>query len=270
MGNPTTQDTAVQETEKFGRNRFSPGAYALNLRAATKLPLQMNGQPSTFVEVYCKLRDSKIKEIKEHILGSDAYMTEQGEIVLDGEIGEWPQRAAMRELASLLQQGIDPHRCTWFYYTHDWSRDADESHKFFAIYDSKVILESCSFNAEEPLILKRNVDKETVWNSHEYFDEAFEIYSYRKFYSETMTGQLMVLRPDEPILYHFERPQARNIEREIRLVTQVRIYRLLLVALPLLAALVFPSYKGYLAPVAVGLGISFLWFLWQTRKVGQS
>ena len=111
MGNPILQDTAVQETEKFGRNRFSPGAYSLNLSAATKLPLQMNGQPSTFVEVYCKLRDSKLKEIKESILGSDTYITEQGEILLDGEIGEWPQRATMRELASLLRQGIDPHRC---------------------------------------------------------------------------------------------------------------------------------------------------------------
>src|SRR5258708_30400093 len=75
MGNPTTQNTAVQETEKFGRNRFSPGAYALNLSAATKLPLQMNGQPSTFVEVYCKLSDSKITEIKDHILVSATYIT---------------------------------------------------------------------------------------------------------------------------------------------------------------------------------------------------
>jgi len=269
MGNPILQDTAVQETEKFGRNRFLPGAYSLNLSAATKVPLQMNGQPSTFVEVYCKLRDSKITEIKDHILGSDTYITEQGEILLDGKIGEWPQRATIRELASLLRQGINPHHCTWFYYTHDWSRDADESLTFFAIYDSKVILESCSFSAEEPLILKRNEGKEPVWNSHPYFDEALEIYWYRKFYSETMTGQLMVLRPDEPILYHFERPQARNIEREIRLVTQAKIYRLLLVALPLLAALDFPSYKDYLAGAAIGLGISFLWFLWQTRKIGQ-
>jgi hypothetical protein len=200
MSNPTTPDTAVQETEKFGRNRFSPGSYSLNLSAATKVPLQMNGQPSTFVEVYCKLRDSKIIEIKEHILGSGTYITEQGEILLDGKIGEWPQQTTMRGLASLLRQGIDPHHCAWFYYTHDWSRDADESHQFFAVYDSKVILESSSFNAEEPLILKRNVVKEPVWNSHPYFDEAFEIYWYRKFYAETMTGQLMVLRPDEPIL----------------------------------------------------------------------
>lgn len=40
--------------------------------------------------------------------------------------------------------------------------------------------------------------------------QALELYWYRRFYTETLTGQLMVLRPDEPTLYHYERAQTRD------------------------------------------------------------
>ena len=119
------------------------------------------------------------------------------------------------------------------------------------------------------MVLKRSVADDPVWQSHRHFDEAFEIYWYRKFYTETMTGQLMVLRPDEPILYHYERQQTRNVQWEVQSATQVKIHRLLLVALPLLVALVFPSLKEYMAIAASVLGASFLWLCWATRKAGQ-
>jgi len=97
---------------------------------------------------------------------------------------------------------------TWFYYDHDWSCDADESYTFFAVHGSKIILESSTFSSEEPAVLKRSkMDDEPIWHSHPLFDEAYEIYWYRNFYTETMSGQLMVLRADAPILYHY----ARNV-----------------------------------------------------------
>jgi len=259
--------TMQGKPQTFRRQRLLPGAYSLDLAAVRDTPLQMDGQPSTFVEVYCKLRDSKIREIRSLI--EHTYVTEEGEIHLDGNIEEWPLRATMHELAELLLRGIDPHDVTWFYYTHDRSRDDDEVHTFFVVHDGKVILESCSFNSEEPLVLKRSVADDPVWQSHRYFDEAFEIYWYRKFYTETMTGQLMVLRPDEPTLYHYERQQTRNVQGEVQSATQVKIHRLLLVALPLLVALVFPSLKEYMAIAASVLGASFLWLCWATRKAGQ-
>jgi len=92
---------------------------------------------------------------------------------------------------------------------------------------------------------------------------------YRKFYTETRTGQLMVLRPDEPILYNYPRPQTQNIEREIQFVTMLKSYRLLWVALPLLVALAFPSLKDYMAIAAAALGASFLWLCWESRKLGR-
>ena len=37
------------------------------------------------------------------------------------------------------------------------------------------------------------------------WDEADTRYWYRKFYTETRTGQLMALRPDDPRLFYYER-----------------------------------------------------------------
>ena len=85
---------------------------------------------------------------------------------------------------------------------------------------------------------------------------------------ETMTGQLMVLRPDEPILYHYQRPETRNVERQLQFVTLVKTYRLLWVAIPLLVAIAFPSLRDYMAVVAAALGFNVLWTCWATRKVG--
>ena len=135
MGTAATPQTK-EELVKIGRTGFSAGTYTLDLSAVQGVPMKVNGQPSTFVDVYCKLRDSKIKGITS--FRDDTYVTEEGEIRLDGEIGQWPLKATMRELAELLRQGIDPHHVTWFYYDHDWSRDADESYTFFCVHGGNL------------------------------------------------------------------------------------------------------------------------------------
>jgi len=267
MGIPATTETKAQPA-KFGRKGFTPGGYTLDLSAVRDVPLTMNGQPSTFVDVYCKLRDSKVKAVESFL--RDTYATEEGEIRLDGEIGQWPLRATIHELAALLMQGIDPHHVTWFYYDHDWSRDADESYTFFAVHGGKIVLESSHFSSEEPAVLKgRKTDDEPIWHSHPLFDEALDVYWYRKFYTETMTGQLMALRPDEPILYHYQRPETRNVGQELQLVALVKTYRLLWVAIPLLVAIAFPTLADYMAVAAAVLGFNVLWTIWATRKVGR-
>jgi len=105
MGSPAPPQTKEQLV-KIGRKGFTPGAYTLDLSVIQDVPMTVNGQPSTFGDVYCKLRDSKIKAVDSFL--RDTYTTEEGEIRLDGEIGQWPLRATMRELAAVLRQGIDP------------------------------------------------------------------------------------------------------------------------------------------------------------------
>jgi hypothetical protein len=135
----------------------------------------------------------------------------------------------------------------WFYYDHDWSRDADECYVFFAVHDNKIVLESCHFSSEEPLILQQDKDDDPIWHSHPGFDEAVTRYWYRKFYSETMVGGLMVLRPDEPILYYYDRATAKDSVRDVQIITLIKAYRLLWIAVVLLAAIAFPAIREYMA-----------------------
>jgi hypothetical protein len=53
---------AKPELKTFGRTRLSPGRYVLDLSVVADAPLTVDGHASTFVEGYCKLRDSKIEE----------------------------------------------------------------------------------------------------------------------------------------------------------------------------------------------------------------
>jgi hypothetical protein len=223
----------------------------------------VNGAPSTFAEVYCKLRDSKIKEVPFFATGK--YETDEGEIQVSCD---WPLQSILRDLVDLTSKNINPYQVKWFYYGHDWSRDGDESYQFFAVLGEKIVRETCIFSYMDPLVLKPDKDDDPIWRSHTHFDEAWETYCYQKFYGETLTGKLMVLRPDEPILYHYQRPQARDYLREIQVATQLKMYWLLWVFLPLLVAVVFPSLRTYMTIVAAVLGVNFLFVCWQTRKHG--
>src|SRR5271170_2768057 len=131
-GSSVTPGTKTQ-LKTFGRTRPSPGCHTLDLSVVADALLKMNGQPSTFAEIYRKLRDSKIEKMPEFM--RDAYGTDHGEIELSGD---WPLLSTMRTLIGLTRQGVDPYRVMWFYYDHDWSRDADERYSFFAVYDGKV------------------------------------------------------------------------------------------------------------------------------------
>jgi hypothetical protein len=123
--------------------------------------------------------------------------------------------------------------------------------------------------SEEPLILTQEKDDDPIWHSHPYFDEAVTRYWYRNFYSETMNGRLMVLRPDEPILYYYDRATAKDSVRDLQLVTLIKAYRLLWIAVVLLAANAFPPMREYMFILAGALLLDLFWRIWATRKVGQ-
>jgi hypothetical protein len=181
----------------------------------------------------------------------------------------------LRELLSLKNEGVEPFRCRWFWYDYDSCREDPQSrYDFFVVCDDKIVRENASFadytdSGFDPSVLEGADESDSVWFNDSHWCEARTRFWYRKFYTETRTGQLMVLRPDEPILYHYERLQTGDTGREVQLVTLVKIYRLLLVALPLLLGVVFPSIRDYMAVVAAALGVNFLWLCWQTRKVGR-
>ena len=156
----------------------------------------------TFLDAYYRLSDAKIPEMPELSLASsaDRYVTEDGVVIFGAY---WRLRSAMHTLIGFARQGMPPGDVMWFYYDHDVSSGADELYVFFAVHGGKVVPDSCHFSPEEPLVLERKQDDDPIWRTHPLFDKALERYWYRKFYTETLTGQLMVLRPDEPTLYHY-------------------------------------------------------------------
>jgi hypothetical protein len=266
MSEDKTTPQASLKNETFGREPFQPGTYTIDISAARDLPVTVNGDPSTFGDAYNKLSESGIQGMPDQFSNADKYVTEDGEVVLGGD---WRVRFEIRILANLVRLGISPDEVRWFYYDHDWSQDADEVHTFFAVHGNKVVLEGSHFRAEDPLILRRERDDDPIWHTHPYFHEASERYWYRKFYAETLTGQLMVLRPDEPTLFHYERPQKRDVAKDIELITQVKTYRLLWVVITLLAAVAFPFIREVMGVVAVLLVIDVLYRCWATRKVAE-
>lgn len=260
---PDMNEAAEPEFKKFGRDRYSPGAYSLDLTSVLEIPVKANGELSTFGEVYVKLKGAKA--VEEFQFRHYKYVTEHGDVSLECD---WPVASILQKLVKLTQRGIDPHDVTWFYFGHDWSRDADEAYSFFAVYQGKIIDEDCHFNAEEPLMLIQKRDDDPIWHSQPHFDEAWKRYCYRKFYTETVTGQLMVLRPDDPILFYFTRSQPQGYDplRQAGYVTLVKTYHLLWAAIPLLIAIAFPSVRLYMAVVASLLIVDVLWRAWTTRK----
>jgi hypothetical protein len=264
------------DLQTFGRERHAPGAYYLDLSAVEMFTLNDNGQPSTFGEIYFKLTSAKSVSVSErHIRTEAVFITDSGEVKVSGE-SDRPYISGLvfvinilRELVALAADGINPSMASWFYYGHDWSRDADELFLFFVVHNGKIVRDSFSFMHCDPRVLvKSKADIEPIWHAEPHERQAWETYWYRKFYTETLTGQLMVLRPDEPILYNYARAE-RDVTRDVGVVTLIKIYGLLWVAVPLLAAIAFPMLWPYMAFLAAALMVDLLWRAWATRKIGQ-
>lgn len=241
----------------FGHQSFPPGAYKLDLSLVKDMAMDINGQPSTFGDIYRELRDSKIEYVPD--IG-ESYVTDKGDVNVDGK---WPLVSTMQILINLSLKGMDPYQVMWFYYGHDRSGDAAESYEFFAVYREKIVEDCAFFSSEHPAVLKLSQDDDPIWYSGPYFVQAQAIYWYRKFYTETMMGNLMVLRPDEPVLYYFLRPsEADTLERNRRAAESRAHDFLLLLSVLLLSAIAFPSIDTYIAFAAIAIAPFAVYALW--------
>lgn len=258
------------EAEKmFGNSRRDAGMYQLSLEVGG-LPLKMDGKECCLGDAWDKLSHSNIKEIERRsILDGDFYVTEADKVQITGAGGITGEgtRGLLCNLLELRGKGVDPFSARWFPY--GWSHHEDVVvHSFFVLYDGKIIDEEFTFPSYSPLVLERPVlYRDPQVHKRGYFDEALECYWYRRFYTETMIGQMMVLRSDEPQLYYFERP-TRDLTPDITLAVLTKLYYLLWVLIPILGAVAFPSLRLLMAIAAVAL--LGLWALacWRLRNVG--
>lgn len=225
-------------TKEWEGFRFT--AYSLDFGKVWELPLTQvrvtDGNekqvPTTLGKIYAALADQHFEiEINALSVQLSAITVATDKLAFRGDSFS---RQLLSTLLQLKKEDLDPFSTLWFWFDSDsCSDDPHESYSFFVVLGNKIVRESVSFSdyhnsGFDPTIFKSHDDSDSIWFNDSDWREANTRFWYRKFYTETRTGQLMVLRPDEPILYHHERPQTRNIERELQFVTLLKDVQTLL------------------------------------------
>jgi hypothetical protein len=113
-------------------------------------------------------------------------------------------------MLDLRRRGIEALLCHWFYYDEDWyaKAGAEEIYRFFIVDDDKIVAEDVHFSVVvgswwgfDPDVFCEADSVGADWSSQAASREAETHYWYRRFYTETKTGQIMTLRRDHPRLY---------------------------------------------------------------------
>ncbi|WP_263366672.1 hypothetical protein [Edaphobacter bradus] len=146
-------------------------------------------------------------------------------------------------ILELRKEGIKPLAAKWFWWDKDdSSSDPVISYVFFVVHDEedKIVREEVRFldypgSGFDPAVFE-SIDSPPFWSSEPRWDLAWAAYWYRRFYKETKVGQLMVLRPDVPVLYYY--PEGRPWYKRRILQWEVRVL-LFLFGVGALLALLF-------------------------------
>jgi hypothetical protein len=117
----------------------------------------------------------------------------------------------------LAEKNISPFDVLWFYYDTDRClKDPQTIHRFFLVAKDKIVdenftLSDWSNNGFDPSLLIPVVESDPTWRSSNAWHEANDRFWYRKFYTETRSGQLMVLRPDTPFPYYYHEGRYKSV-----------------------------------------------------------
>jgi hypothetical protein len=178
-----------------------PHHFALGLDEFFNHSVEVDEQASTVKELLRTLRSEKVTKVDDKFGGNATFTTDSGVIRVHGD------RNVMNTLyriAELLEAGIDPVQTAFYYYGHDYcTDDPQEAFEFFVVGGGKILSERFVLFTDDIRFLELHKDDDPIWRSHPYIKEADTVFWYRKFYQETRMGQLTVLRPDNPTLYHY-------------------------------------------------------------------
>lgn len=226
---------------------FKPVGYWLDPTKVLALPLiEMTdaGEVETTVgDIFQKLKD---KQLTEESLGSFGVYakletTDGSRLNLKGSSFN---RHILETLLTYRAGGLNLFSAVFYYYDEDYClEDPQQCFTFFVVHDGKIIRERQSFfdhcdSGFDPSVLE--TDSDPTWAHEGEWAEAQAKFWYRKFYSETRTGQLMTLRTDNPTLFFNKDRTALDIIGSLGAITRsLNTVRLLLWALLILAAIGF-------------------------------
>lgn len=250
---------AVAKT--FGDQRLAPGMYGLSGDALESFQFKLDWghykEDCNLKEALDRLQGATLRELDFMQVRSperDIYIIGANEVKVEGDRHEL---RILRELLELTCKSVKPGEATWFYYYND-----DEKHLFFVLYAGQIVDDCYSFLNDFPLVLGGGMGWEATdygWYGTPGLEEAFERYWYRRFYKETLAGQLMVLSPYEPTLYHYARETG---DRKQNAMLELLVSALWIV-IPLLAAIAFPALRLYMALAALAFAVPWAGACWR-------
>ncbi len=102
-------------------------------------------------------------------------------------------------LLSLQKEEVNPFETSWFCY--DWPhclQDVMDRYVFFVVHDNKIVRERVSLtdyreSGFDPGLFEPSSEYSPIWSDEEAEEEARAAYWYKKFYTETTTGQMCIL-----------------------------------------------------------------------------
>jgi len=220
---------------------FRPVAY--NLHKVWDLPLtqlsnegdQKQEEATTVGRLLTSLREQKIQNIESSV--KTEITTAAGIVEIRGLSFN---RAVAELLLDLQKDGINYFDAQLLWYDKDHvTDDLMASYNFFVVHGNAIVREQVSFcdysdSGFDPSVFEADEDSRPIWRNHPEWDAARVRYWYRKFYKETRTGQLMVLRPDGPELFYY--PEGRwtqhgGVAALGELLTRIRILLWIVIAL---------------------------------------
>jgi hypothetical protein len=190
---------------KVERSRLAPGMYRLSPDTLEGFKLKVEGEKCNLGAALDRLHGAKPEEQDVREFEGDIYIAGANEVKVEGDSHEL---RILSELLELTCKGVKPRYATWFLFSRNFDSDT-----FFVHYGGKIVDEHYYFYSELPQIFSEGCIIDNAHSDSQWFevscpdgtDEAFARYWYRRFYTETLTGQLMVLNPKEPPIYYYSR-----------------------------------------------------------------
>jgi hypothetical protein len=194
-----------KQWEGFKLTRYSldPNKVAaLSIAERRQVDGKQEDTPTTLEEIFARLKDRSIK-VEEGFL--------QAELIVDDErkifAGPAFSQDMLMTVLKLRGEGVEPFHSEWYFFDHDSVMDDPHEHyAFFIVFNDKIVRERVVFSdyhgsGFDPDVFKADDDSDSIWANDTAWTEARIRFCYKKFYSETRIGQLMLLRDDDPEIH---------------------------------------------------------------------
>jgi hypothetical protein len=122
----------------------------------------------------------------------------------------------LKAFLRLHKAGFNPHETEWYLYDCSYALDdIGERYEFFVVCRNEILEEDIAFfdrphSGFDPSVFEDSAEIQPMWSGDNGFEKVQAALWYRKFYTETKIGRLMVLRPDKPTLYFYPEGHQLN------------------------------------------------------------